>query len=159
MSLLGHRRGQTSLELLLILSIILFGIAVVIPNYLSSSTSTSLISLTRSSADVACGYLDMGVIVRDTNDTYFYLNQLLNPMVKYDVHVGNVRYAEVNDTIYIKVNILSFTSLPNEQTVENGILNFIRAYIVEHSSARIDANNNLIYNGKKVIINVEVRVQ
>ncbi len=156
---LGHRKAQTSLELLLILSIILFGVAVVIPNYLSSNISTSIISLIRSSADIACDYLNMGVVVKDTNDTYFYLNPLLTSGMKYNLYLKNVQYSEVNGTIYIRVNIMSSGFVQNEQAVSNGILNFIRAYVVQHSSAKIDAYNNLIYNGKKVIIIVEVKIQ
>ncbi|WP_456453738.1 hypothetical protein [Thermococcus sp.] len=152
------RKAQTSLEALIIMGIIMFGAVVIVPNYISINTGASILSLVRSSAGIACSYLNMGVAVSGGGYNYSSLNALLGSGVKYNLYLNDVRYSEVNGTIYLTVNITNFGAISNVNAVEAGILNFIRAYLVTHSSARI-VNGDIVYNGRKVIIGVEVTVE
>lgn len=140
------------------MGIIMFGAVVIVPNYISINTGASIVSLVRSSAGIACSYLNMGVEVRGQGYNYSSLNVLLGLGVKYNLYLKSVRYSESNGTIYLTVSIVNFGSISNTGDVESGILNFIRAYLVKHSSARI-VNGDIVYNGRKVIINVEVTVE
>ena len=152
------RKAQTSLEALIIMGIIMFGAVVIVPNYISINTGASILSMVRSSAGIACSYLNMGVAVRGGGYNYSSLNALLDSGVKYNLRLKSVRYSEINGTIYIAVNITSFGAISDVNAVETGILNFIRAYLVKHSSARI-VNGDVVYNGEGIIITVEVRVE
>ncbi len=154
----SKRKAQYSLEALLIMSVILFGTVIIVPNYINSDTSASIVSFTRASAGIACNYLNMGVIVGDSK--YGALNALLNSGADYNLRLKSVRYSEADDTIYLTVSIVNFGGISNIDinATETGISNFIQSYISEHSSAKI-VNGTLVYSGKKVIINVEVSVE
>ena len=59
-------RGQTAIEMLLILGIMLAGLAVVIASVPSSSSDTTLVYAMRNVGADVCSYLQTGVVVNDT---------------------------------------------------------------------------------------------
>ncbi|CAD5243408.1 conserved protein of unknown function [Thermococcus camini] len=151
-----RRRGQTSVEVLFIIGIILTGIVIITPSYLDENRSASLVTYVRNSATSACAYLNSGAITNDNQ--YRVLNRIITASnyTSKSFRVVSVKSSESGDTITINVRI----EYSGKIDLKNGgiawrIKTFITRDLVAHSDAKL-SGGTLYYGDKKVVIKVKV---
>ncbi|AIF68587.1 hypothetical protein PAP_00720 [Palaeococcus pacificus DY20341] len=148
------RRGQTALETLFIVAIIMAGIAFVVPSYLNENRNISVIAYVRTSASHACDYLNMGVEISES--PYSLLNPALESLngENYHFRVMNITQVDTNTTTRILVTINTPFQVDNT-TIANGIKSFIIEDIAKNTNLAKNSTN-LVYSGR--IIEISVRV-
>ncbi|WP_297504093.1 hypothetical protein [Thermococcus sp.] len=75
------RKGQTAVEMLFILGVILAGIVVVVPVYTQQSSDSVTLTAIRDASSQAAAYINMGVVSSDTS--YAPLNEVINNYTGY----------------------------------------------------------------------------
>jgi len=98
------KRGQTSIEELFILIIILAGAMVVIPGYLDNDAKASVVVHVKDVTREGCDYLNLGVIINESK--YAPLNGIINSSVR--CFLKRISFeenkSEINVTIYVESN-------------------------------------------------------
>jgi len=148
------RRGQTALETLFIVAIIMTGIAFVVPGYLNENRDISVIACVRSSASHACDYLNMGVQISES--PYSLLNPVLESLngENYHFRVMNISQTTINTTTRIMVTINTPFQVDNT-TVANGIKSFIIEDIAKNTNL-VKNGTDLVYSDRTIEISVRV---
>ena len=148
------RRGQTAIESLFILAIIITGIAMVLSNYMNENRDVSVVSYIRASASHACDYLNMGV---QTNESpYSILNSFLNE-TDYQFRVMSIGLNETSGGM--NVSVIISTPFELNASMVSSLENSIKSFIVEDVSRNTNMGKNgtdLVYSGEIVRINVRV---
>lgn len=147
------RRGQTAIESLFIIAIVMAGIAVVVPAYLNENRTSSVAAYVRASASHAADYINMGVTSNQSPYT------LLNPLVANISGNPHLRFANmtVDDngtTITVNLTFVSTMNLPSSAPT------LIRSFIVEDVALRTNAEKSgskLLYSNREIVLNVVVR--
>lgn len=149
------RRGQTAIETLFILAIIMTGVAMVLSSYMNENRDVSVVSYIRASASHACDYLNMGV--QTSESPYSILNGDMASLngINYQFRVISIGLNETSGGMNVSVSI----STPFELNASSSLENSIKSFIVEDVSRNTNMGKNgtnLVYSGKTVIINVRV---
>ncbi|WP_457752213.1 hypothetical protein [Thermococcus sp.] len=153
-----RRRGQTAIEALFIMAIILTGVALIAPTYIRSSSITTMDVYVRDAASSACDYLNEGVNVSDT------LHEPLNPIVKelnysYGFFaLDGVHTSTSGNDVNVTVVITSKLSLSSGQisVVESAIKEYMLRYISSRPNVSRDGEY-LYFGGRRFSIQVTVR--
>ncbi|WP_206204820.1 hypothetical protein [Thermococcus sp. MV11] len=151
-----RRRGQTAIEVLFIVGIILTGIALMTPGYIKESDTATVVAYVKNSAASACAYLNSGV----TTDRY--PQRILNAIITESNYtykafrVVGVTSSESKDTITVGI-IIEYSG--KIDLGDDAIAGTIRAFIIsdlaESGNARL-VGDTLYYGGREVVIVVSV---
>lgn len=151
------RRGQTAIETLFILAIIMTGVAIVLSSYMDENRDVSVVSYIRASASHACDYLNMGV--QTSESPYSILNGDMASLngINYQFRVISIGLNETSGGMNVSVSIS--TPFELNASMVSSLENSIKSFIVEDVSRNTNMGKNgtnLSYSGKTVIINVRV---
>ncbi|RLF76990.1 hypothetical protein DRN39_05075 [Thermococci archaeon] len=152
-----NRKGQTAIETLFILAIIMTGIAMVLSSYLNENRDVSVVTYIRASASHACDYLNMGV--QTSESPYSLLNNDLASLngTNYQFRVMSIGLNETSTAMNISVSIS--TPFVLNTSMVSSLENSIKLFIVEDVSRNTNMGKNgtnLVYSGKIVRLNVSV---
>jgi len=151
----SRRRGQTAIEVLFVLAIILVGGTIVISSYMGQNRAVSILTYVRTSASDACAYLNSGVITNES--VYSPLNPIIN-LTNYSFksfQLAGVGMNESSDIIQITVRISYFGSSLEEDTVADAIRRYIEGDLVLRTNV-VNESGKLYFGGREIKINVEV---
>jgi hypothetical protein len=145
-----------AIEVLFITAVILTGVLILVPSYLSENTGTSLMAYIKSSASNACSYLNSGVVVN--SQPYSLLNPIIvkSNYTSKNFIVSSVTSSESDDTITINVQV----KYSGRIDLDNDLMAlafkaFLIRDLLDHTDARVEGGS-LHYGSKRVVINVQV---
>ncbi|WP_324735174.1 hypothetical protein VFC49_08435 [Thermococcus sp. SY098] len=152
----SKNKAQTALEMMFIASIILIGIALVVPSYFEENRDMTIVSYVRASASRACDYLNMGVLTDDPR--YSPLNSALETLngLNPNLRVLRIETSQTNNTITITVVLTTPYSAINNETLASAVENFI-VRDLNMTTNLILSNGTLFYGDTAV--NIAVRVE
>lgn len=147
------RKGQTAVEMLFILGVILAGIVVVVPVYTHQSSDSVMLTTVRDAASQAAAYINMGVLSNDS--AYIPLNEVINNYTGYSnagFRFVGLRVLEENSTsIVVAVKFAHDLSLNPTQNgkIAVAIGEFIKGYLrgvsgFSQRGGQIYADNRLL---------------
>lgn len=159
----SRRRGQTALEALFILGIILTGVVLIVPPYLDSSEETSIVVQVRNAASDACAYLNTGVKMDD------WLHEPLNEILEASNYSSSnfvlegISTSQSGNVVTVRVRIKSqksskFWENSGQQldSIENGVKEYIIRYVLKANPSASRSGNAILFGRKRAVINVEV---
>ena len=154
----SRRRGQTALEAMFIIAIILTAVVLVVPVYTKSSSMSTMDVYVRDAASSACDYLNEGVIIFDE------LHKPLNKVLAYTNYsygffsFEGIQVSEHGSNVDVTVGISSKISLSSVQRafIESQIKEYMLRYISGRPNIRREGDH-LYFGGKTFSITVNVR--
>lgn len=146
------RRGQTAIETLFIVAIVMAGIALAVPTYLNENRTVSIAAYVRASASHAADYINMGVAYNES--PYTILNPLLSN-ISGNPHLGlvNMTVSDNGTVVNITLTFVSSATLPSNAP------DLVESFIVEDVARNTNAGkrgSNLIYSNREIVVNVRV---
>ncbi len=153
------RKGQTAVEMLFILGVVLAGIVVVVPVYTQQSSDSVVLSAVRDAASQATAYINMGVLSNDS--AYAPLNEVINNYTGYS-NAGfrflGVGVLSENSTAIV-LSVKFEHSLPSNSTQDGkmalAVGNFIKGYLGGISGFNL-RNGHLYADNRLLKFNVTV---
>jgi len=153
------RKGQTAVEMLFIVGIILAGVVVIIPLYTQESGDSVMLAAVRDAAAQAAAYIETGVV--SDKQEYGKLNEIIQDYTEY----GSVGFrfaglgvtSESDEKVTITVKFIHDLS-PNpsrDSKIAKNVGEFFKEYLKDVRGFRLE-NNHLYYAGKLVEFNVTV---
>jgi len=151
----SHRRGQSAVEVLFILAIILVGSLIVMPSYLDQNRAASLVTYVRVATSEACSYLNTGVVSNET--IYSPLNAIINTTnyTYRGFQLVGIVMGEKNGTLQVNVTVTYSGASLDSGEVSNALKSYIENYLVERTNA-VRRDGKLYLEGREVEINVGV---
>jgi len=151
------RRGQTSLEYLFVLAMILLSVSAIVASYARTSSSMGLTAMVRESGNLACSYINTDV-VRNSSQPYSYLNDAIT-YLNYRtplLNVGSINVT-IGSSVYINMTVIAGTLLNSTAREKLGgyISSFVASYLIANK-ALSGSVSNLTYKGKPVKLEVRV---
>ncbi|WP_231845573.1 hypothetical protein [Pyrococcus abyssi] len=141
---MSKSRGQTAIEELFILMILVVGAIVIIPNYIENDAKNLAIVNIRDVAKRACDYINMGVIVDDP--THEPLNAIIENSTSEKCYLERIEINEGDMNISVRVKV----------KFPRNISEAVREFMIRALEERgFKYNGTLIYNG----IGIEVEVE
>ncbi|NJE05778.1 hypothetical protein E3E36_06395 [Thermococcus sp. M36] len=154
----SNLRGQTSVEMLFILSIILLGVLLLIPTHLQGSYDSAVLVSVRGAASDAEAYLRVGVMVLD-DPIYVPLNEVIqnysdSARIRF---IGAAIRNETGQSMAVLVDFEHDTSISpaDEYRIAGALGEFIKNRLAAQPGFSIKSGN-LYYEGRRVILNVSV---
>jgi hypothetical protein len=154
------RRGQTAVEMLFILAIVLTGVVVIMPTYTQQSSDATLVYAVKSAASEASNYISLGVTVSEWK--YYPLNSIINNYTRHETLnfklIGVGIESETDDEIILVIKFEHDLPLSNQDNkrIINKIVRFMKRSLAEERGFYLDESNKLHYAGKLVTFNVTV---
>ncbi|KUH34049.1 hypothetical protein APY94_03495 [Thermococcus celericrescens] len=157
--LAGSRKGQTSVEMLFIVGIILAGVVVIIPLYTQESGDSVMLAAVRDAAAQAAVYIETGVI--SDKPEYEALNDIIKNYTEYGsvgfrfAGLGVTSESDEKVTITVKFTHDLSSNSSRDSKIAKGIGRFFREYLKDVRGFRLDGGH-LYYAGRLVEFNVTV---
>ena len=151
--------GQTAVEMLCILSVILIGVVVVVPIYTQESGDSVMLAAVRDAASQAAGYIDAGVISYDS--MYSDLNDIIKDYTGYQsagFRFVGIRVQSSDNTgvlILIKFEHDLARNSTRDRAIATAIGNFLKNYLSNVRGFAIQ-DEKLYQGGRLVEFNVTV---
>ncbi len=147
------RKGQTAVEMLFILGVILAGIVLVVPVYIHQNSNSVMLTAVRDAASQAVAYINMGVLSNDSS--YAPLREVINNYTGYSnagFRFVGLRILEENSTSIV-VAVKFAHDLPPNSTRDGKIAvaigDFIKGYLegvsgFSQRGGQVYSNNRLL---------------
>lgn len=153
------RRGQTAIEMLFILGIILTGIVVIAPLYTQESGESFLVAAVRGAASQAAVYIEAGVV--SDKPRYEDLNEIIQDYTEYQSVgfrlAGVSLVSESNGKVTVAVKFTH--DLSPEPTRDSGIAGkigeFLKDYLKDVNGFYLE-DGHLYYRGSLVEFKIAV---
>ena len=146
-------RGQTAIEMLFILGIMLTGLVVVISSVPSTSQNTILVYAMRNAASDVCSYLSTGVLVNDT--IHDPLNDLIVRANYSPIKCSFLGLKVEKSEIGYKVVLKFSYSGPLGKTFTSDVERFVTLKASKYSGFSV-SNGTLLFDGSPVQIEVVI---
>jgi len=151
------KRGQTSLEYLLLMTVILLSVSAIAASYAKTSSSMSLTAVVRETGSIACSYVNTGV-VKNSSQPYSYLNDAIT-YLGYRSPLLKVESINVTVGSSVDINMTFLTGITLNSTAREKLGSYVRSFVAEYlldSKALSGSISNLTYRGKPVKLEVRI---
>ncbi len=154
------RKGQTAMEYLFLMAVILLSVSALVTSYVKTDSATSLTAIVRNSGNLACSYINSGVTTNSTgpykylNDAIAYLNYR-NPLLSLkSVNVTNITSGT---TLSLNITFSAGTSLNStaRSKLAGWLKNFMADYLIKRGTFSGSVQHP-IYRNKNVTMEVRV---
>ena len=153
------RKGQTAIEMLFIVGIILTGIVVIVPLYVHESGDSVMITVVRDAAAQAAVYIETGVVTNKPG--YEKLNEIIQNYTEYRsvefrfVGLGVTSESDRNITIAVKFIHGLSQNTSRDSRIARDIGEFFKEYLKDVKGFQLE-EGHLYYRGRLIEFNVTV---
>jgi len=151
----SRRRGQTAVELLFILAIILTGVVYILPSAVHTNRSVAATDAFRTAGSDVCAYLNTGVVVNDS--IHAPLNKLvvLWNYTPIGCRLVGLSVVPVNGTLNVSI-VYSYPDPGTKPAFVGNVTEFLKLRLSSIRGFRL-AGGKLYYGGTRVNLTVVVR--
>lgn len=147
----SRSKGQTALEMLLLLGVILTGLVVVISSSLPTQEGVTLSFEVRNAASDACTYLQMAVVVNDS--IYAPLNNIIKSFNYTPIQCRLSSYSTDLSDDSVNIFVVFAYEGPNNNSVQLALERYLFLKLSTYRGFSV-VNGSLYYGGKPVELEV-----